>query len=374
MKRNHIFILSVTGLICLGIYHFFSPFYGTKENLDKKPKTLNIYTWLDFIPPTLQQKFERETGVKLHIDYIDSDEALEAKLLTGKTSYDVVYPSTPYVFRHMKLGLYQPLNLTKIPNIKNIDLDFIEDFKHENTVYSLPYLWGSSGFAYDVDSIKPAFADESINSWSYVLNPEKLRRIAPKGIAATASSNELFCAMAFWQGHSLKEDIAQEDIEQATLKAKLARPYWRVFLSSEAAIQALGSGEVAVAFIWNGDAVAAAKLASLQKRKIQYVIPKEGTLKWVDSLAIPHNSQSIELAHQFINFLLEPKHMAEVTNYVQFANTSSSSKKFIRSDILNNPILYPNPSDMKNLILDKRVDPKFERTINRHFFKILVGY
>lgn len=370
MKRARIFIFFICIIFCFGIYHFFAP---TSQKTINDKKILNIYTWLDFIPPSLQQKFERESGIKLHIDYIDSDESLEAKLLTGKTEYDLVYPSTPYVFRHIQLGLYQPLDLNKLPNIQYVDLSFIEEFKNNGKIYSIPYLWGSSGFAYDVDIFKSIFNNEQVDSWSYMFDPAKLKKIAAKGIASTASGNELFCAIDFWQGR-FTTYAAPQHIETVAQYARLARPYWRVFLSSEAAIQALGTGEVAIAFIWNGDAIAAQKLGALQGRKIRYVIPKEGTLKWVDGLAIPHTTQNADLAHIFINFLLEPENMAEVTNYVQFANTSSHSKKFIQTEIVNNPILYPESATMNKLILDKRTDSKFERTINRHFFKILVGY
>jgi putrescine transport system substrate-binding protein len=328
---------------------------------------------LDFIPSSLQKKFEEQTNIKLHIDYIDSDEGLETKLLTGKAEYDIVYPSTPYVFRNIQLGLYKPLNIKDIPNLNNIDTAFIKDFQTSNQLYALPYLWGTSGFAYDVETFENAFPNDQINSWEFVFNPEKLKKITSQGVAATASSNELFCAIKFWREKCLTDDTPSS-IQLNYAIAHQARPYWRVFLTSEAAIQALGSGEVSLAFMWSGDALAAQKLSLLRHKKIEYVIPKEGVLKWIDSLAIPHNAPNSSAAYQFINFLLEPEHMAEVTNYVKFANTSSRSKKYIASEILNNKIIYPDEHSLDKLYLDKRSHPQFERTINRHFFKILVGY
>ncbi|MDP3935393.1 MAG: extracellular solute-binding protein, partial [Alphaproteobacteria bacterium] len=106
----------------------------------------------------------------------------------------------------------------------------------------------------------------------------------------------------------------------------------------------------------------------------QYVIPKGGALKWIDGLAIPKNAPNPEAAHMFINFLLEPEHMALVTNFVRFANTSTQSKNFIHPAILENKIIYPDESVIQTLTIDTRSNPQFERTINRHFFKILVGY
>lgn len=334
---------------------------------------LTIYTWLDFIPPSLKKKFEDQTNIKIHIDYIDSDEGLEAKLLTGKSEYDIVYPSTPYVFRHIELGLYQALSPDKIPNLNNIDGGFISDFKTSNQLYALPYLWGTSGFVYEVETFQHTFPNEEIDSWSFMFDPAKLKKVSTKGVAATASSNELFCAINFWKGQPLKLSTAAS-IESSYSAANEARRFWRVFLTSEAAIQAIGSGEVALAFMWSGDALTAQKLSSLRNKKIQYVIPKEGALKWIDSLAIPHNAPNASAAYQFINFLLEPQHMAEVTNYVKFANTSSQSKKYIEPEILNNTMIYPTHDEMKRLVIDKRSHPQLERTMNRHFFKILVGY
>ncbi len=346
---------------------------STAEQGGAKTNRLSIYTWLDFIPPTLHKKFEDQTNIKVYVDYIDSDEGLEAKLLTGKSEYDIVYPSTPYVFRHIQLNLYKPLNNKDIPNLKNIDHEFITDFQVNDQLYALPYLWGTSGFAYDVEAFEQAFPNEQIDSWSFVFDPEKLKKISIKGVSATASGNELFCAVQFWKARPITE-ISPSSIQVTAADAHEARPYWRVFLTSEAAIQALGSGEVVLAFMWSGDALVAQKLSSLRNKKIEYVIPKEGALKWIDSLAIPQNAPNASAAYQFINFLLEPEHIAEVTNYVKFANTSSRSKKYIASELLNNKIVYPDGVALDNLHLNKRSHPQFERTMNRHFFKILVGY
>lgn len=369
MHRTYIIITFIGLLLSTGIYYSVAP----SEQKIQPHKLLTIYTWIDFIPPKLQKKFEDETGIKLRMDYIDSDEGLEAKLLTEKSEYDLVYPSTPYVFRHIELGLYSSLSLEKLSNLKYVDEEFLNDFKTGSTIYSVPYLWGTSGFAYDTEIFEVLFPNEAINSWGYLFDPKKLKHITSKSVSVTSSGNELFCAIGFWKGYP-PHNQTNEMITAITQAAHQARPYWRVFLSSESAIQALGSGEVAVACMWNGDALAAQRLSKLRNKKIQYVIPKEGALKWIDGLAIPHNAPNPDAAHKFINFLLEPEHMAEVTNYVNFANTSSTSKKFIRSDILRNKILYPDESIIKKLTVDKRSHPQFERTIHRHFFKILVGY
>jgi spermidine/putrescine-binding protein len=369
INRAYIFIILICFIFFAGLY---SVFPSKKQTASNTPQ-LTIYTWVDFIPPELQQKFKDQTGINLRIDYIDSDEGLEAKLLTGKAEYDIVYPSTPYVFRHMKLGLYAQLSLDKIPNIRNVDEDFIRGFKTKSTLYTIPYLWGTSGFAYDTETFDAIFPNEQIDSWSYVFDPKKLKKLTQKGVASTSSGNELFCAIGFWQ-NSRHQAATLKTIDTITRLANQARPYWRVFLSSESAIQALGSGEVAVAFMWSGDALAAQQLALLRHKHIQYVVPKEGALKWIDGLAIPHNALNSDAAHTFINFLLELEHIALVTNYVRFANTCSKSKKFIRSEILENKIIYPDESVMKTLAIDTQSNQQFERTINRHFFKILVGY
>jgi putrescine transport system substrate-binding protein len=369
INRAHFFIIFIGILLSSGLYYSLSP--SAPKNLPDK--TLTIYTWIDFIPPKLQKEFEAETGIKLRIDYIDSDEGLEAKLLTGKAEYDLVYPSTPYVFRHIKLGLYRPLSIDKLSNLCFVDKEFLRDFKANTKLYSVPYLWGTSGFAYDKESLDSLFPGERIDSWDYFFNPEKLAGIAKNGVSTTSSGNELFCAIGFWKGYQPHNQNAKT-LETISQIAMQARPYWRVFLSSESAIHALGSGEVSIAFMWNGDALAAQRLSKLRNKKLEYVIPKEGALKWIDGLAIPHNAPNADAAHTFINFLLQPEHMAAVTNYVHFSNTSSVSKKFIRPDILNNHILYPDEITMKRLSVDKRSLPEIERTINRLFFKILVGY
>lgn len=369
MKRN-IWILAGT-LVCLLLVYIG---YVSSKKGSRHQNVLTVYTWIDFIPADLQEKFEKQTGIKLHIDFIDSDEALEAKLLTGKSEYDLVYPSTPYVFRHMNLGLYKALDIQLIPNLKYIDAKFLSQFQSkEKLYYSIPYLWGSSGFAYDVDILAKAFPGEKIDSWEYVFSPKKLASIAKQGVAVTSSANEFFVAGAQWQGVRLSE-VAIGDIKKITEFVRKSRPHWTAFLSSDAAGQALLSGEVVLAGIWNGDAAKAKKLAYPQGKNLKYVIPKEGALQWVDSLAIPHNAPNAKDAHALINFLLEPKHMARVTNVVHFANTNPSSTQYVNSEIRSNNVLYPTPDVQARLVLDRRVNPKIERTINRYFFKILVGY
>lgn len=367
-KSVSLIIVILIIIIVTTLYHSIFPQHDNQE-----AKTLNVYTWLDFIPPSLQKKFEIQTGIKLHIDYIDSDEGLDAKLLTGKSQYDLVYPSTPHIFRHIQLGFYRPLTLSEIPNIHNIDSKFLNEFYDKDKLYSIPYIWGTAGFAYDETVFNILFPNEEINSWQYMFDPEKLKILNHYGVASTASANELFGAIGFWN-ESLTPGNKKNYFNLASDAARLARPYWRVFLTSEAAIHALGSGEVSIAFMWNGDAMAAKALGYIHERRIQYAVPKEGAFMWIDSMAIPKSSTKSNLALQFINFMLAPEHMAEVTNYVKFANTSSKAKKFIHAKILQNPILYPPFSTLNRLHLEKQMNPGPEQTINRQFFKILVGY
>ncbi len=361
------------GAIGVFVFLLYVSFFQRDETDVVSRKTLTVYTWLDFIPEALQQKFEEETGVKLHIDYINSDEALEAKLLTGKSEYDLVYPSTPYVFRHINLGLFQPLDRTKLPNLKYLDKGLVVSFEVEKQLFAIPYLWGSSGFAYDKDVFDKIFFGEKINSWGYLFDPQKLTFIRSFGLAMTSSANEMFVALGFWKDVNLA-CLTSNNLHLLAQFGKEARPYWTAFLSSDSAVQALASGEVISSFIWNGDAAKARDLAKLQGRNIRYVVPREGALKWVDSLAIPHNAPNANGAHKLINFLLKPENMALVTNVVRFANTSQASKAYISRGITSDEVLYPTQETQERLVLDRRSNSKIERTINRYFFRILVGY
>lgn len=360
-------------LLLFATYLFLTP--KQKEKASNFQSTVNVYTWVDFIPLELQKKFEQETGYKLNIDYIDSDEMLEAKLLTGKSEYDVVYPSTPYIFRHMNLGVYASLDLSLITNYQNVDSVFMNHFTSQKGVFFIPYLWGSSGLCYNVNVFNKVFPGVDVDSWGYVFNPDKLKLISKFGVASNVSPNELFSSIGFWRGYTPSTHPSNESfIQDSYSLAKKARPFWRVFLSSDASIQALGSGEVALAFMWNGDAVEAVNLARSKGKVLRYMVPKEGGLLWIDGLAIPKTSKNKIGAHAFINFLLEPKNMAVVTNAVRFANTASGSKPYINPKIVNNRVLYPVGDEYDRLHLDKRSSPKLERSINRHFFKILVAY
>ncbi len=297
---------------------------------------VNVYIWSDYLPPDVIEKFEKETGIKVNLDTYDSNEALLEKLQTGVSKYDVVVPSDYMVQILIKQNLLQKIDKSKIQNLKNINKKFLNlEFDPENN-FSIPFLWGTTGFAYRKDKL-----GEISNSWK-VLFDEKYNG----KILMLDDMRECFAVALKLLGHSINEtDItALLKAKELLMKQKrLVKQY-----NSSGFDQAILSGDVWIAHGWSGQLVRASETDT----NIVYVLPKEGGTLWIDNLAIPKTAENIENAHIFINFLLKPEIGARVSEFSSYATTNDSAKKFINSKYLTK-WRYPDDKMLENFELMK---------------------
>ncbi len=156
-------------------------------------KVVNVYNWSDYIAEDTIAKFEKETGIKVNYDMYDGNEMLETKLLAGNSGYDVVVPSASFLERQIKAGVYQKLDKSKLPNLKNMDPEIMQRaaLHDPGNEHAVVYMWGTTGIGYNPDKIAKAFPNAPVDSWSLVYEPENASKLKGCGIAVLDSPSEI---------------------------------------------------------------------------------------------------------------------------------------------------------------------------------------
>src|SRR5690606_11719106 len=339
-------------------------------------KVLHVYNWSDYIAPDTLANFEKETGIKVVYDVFDSNEVLEAKLLAGSSGYDVVVPSNPFLTKQIKAGVFQKLDKSKLPNWKNLDTDLLKALEPSDpgNLYSIPYMWGTIGIGYNVDKVKAVLGDGApVDSWDLVFKPENIEKLKSCGVSFLDSPTEMLPAAMNYQGLSpISENSA--DLKKGEELFLKIRPHVAYFHSSKY-ISDLANGNICVAVGYSGDLYQSKSRAEEAGTgvNIRYQIPKEGARSFFDMLAIPADAKNVGNAHVFLNFLLRPEVMAEITDYVQFPNANAAATPLLDEAIRNDPGIYPPQNVMAKLYSFPDLDAKVQRAMTRSWTKIKSG-
>ncbi len=339
-------------------------------------RAVNVYNWTDYIDPAAIQRFEKETGIRVHYDEYDSLETLEAKLLTGDSGYDLVVPSDePSLSRLIKAGALAPIDRSKVPNWKNLDPALMQRVAAADpgNAHGAIYLYGSTGLGILPDRIRALAPGAPLDSWDLLFKPEWASKIAECGIVMMDSEIDVIPTVLRYLGRSPdSNDPADLAAVEKTLMA--IRPYIRNFASA-GALEELASGEACLALDYSGDVAQAAARAREAKRgvTVRYVIPKEGAQIGFDMLALPVDAPHKDAALKFINFLLQPDVMAGITNKVRYPNAVPASRPMIRPDLLSDPAVYPSPSAMARMFHIGPVPLVAERARTRMWARFKAG-
>lgn len=338
-------------------------------------KTVVIYNWSDYIGETTTADFEARTGIKVIYDVMDSNEVLETKLLAGRTGYDIVVPTAPFLERQIKAGVYRKLDKSKLPNLANMDPDIMtRTAAHDpGNEHSLIYLWGTVGLGYNADMVKKALGTDKLDSWSAIFDPKNAAKLARCGITMLDSPTDVYGSVAIYMGIDPNSE-KPEDLAAVEQTLTRVRPYLKYFHSSSY-INDLAAGEICVALGWSGDVLQARDRGAAATRpvKIAYVIPKEGAINYFDMMAIPADAPHPDNAHAFLNFLMEPEVIAKISNKVRFANGNAKALPLINEAMRNDPNVYPSADVRARLHPDLAESPAFSRDLNRAWTRIRTG-
>ena len=339
-------------------------------------RVVNVYNWSDYIDPTVLTEFTRSTGIKVRYDTFDSNDTLETKLLAGKSGYDVVVPTAYFLERQIKAGVFQKLDKSKLPNLKNVWPDIARRLAvyDPGNQYGVNYMWGTTGIGYNVKAVRRILGPAGkIDSWAIVFKPENLAKFKDCGVEMLDSSDDILPAALSYLGLN-PDSLKPEDLERAADLVAKVRPSVRKFHSSEY-LDSLATGEICLVVGWSGDIKQAQKRAAEAKNGVDigYSIPDGKAQMWFDNLAIPKDAPHVAEAYAFIDFLLRPEVAAKNSNLVSYANGNLASQKFIAKAVLDDPTIYPPPNVMAGLFTIHARDAKSQRVINRLWTRIKTG-
>jgi spermidine/putrescine transport system permease protein len=318
-------------LVGLGI--LLAPFGLARPPSAAGDRVLNLYIWSNYIAPETLARFERRHGVTVNVDLYDSNEALLAKLQAGNAGYDVIVPSDYSVQVLTAQGLLRPLDHSALPNLRHVDASFLDRDYDRGNRFSVPYFWGTTGIAYRRSRVAGA-----IDSWHALWDPRYSGRIL-----MLDDAREAFMAALKRRGHSLNTT------DETTLRAArddlvAQRPLVRVYNSTNFE-DVLLSGDVWVAQGWSGQFAKAMD----QDPDIAYVIPKEGSELFIDNLAIPVDARHPALAHQFLDFTMEPEVAAEICRTMRYSSPNRSAWALLPEAIRHNPAIFPDADVLARL-------------------------
>ena len=338
-------------------------------------KKLFLYNWADFIGTKTLQRFEQLTGIKVVYDTYDAEETMEARLLAGESGYDVVSASSNFFSREIKAGVYQPLDMAQLPNWKNLNprILAIQSMSDPGNRHAVPYLHAVNGFAYNVDMIRSRMPNAPVGSLDMIFKPEIISRFADCGVTILDSPEDTI-GMALSYLHLNPNSTRREDFEAADRLLMSIRPYVRSFDSSEY-MNALANKEVCVAMSWSADyatVMARARAAGVPVH-LAFTVPKEGANQSFSSLLIPVGATHPEAAHKFLNFIMDPQVIAEITNEIYYGNANLAANAFVRPEILHDKNLYPTPDIQARLYPSVEVSIATERIRTRIWTRIKTG-
>ncbi len=308
-------------------------------------KELNIFMWSEYMDEeNMPADFEKATGIKVRLDVYENNEEMVAKLQAGGVSqYDIIVPSDYIMPVLINQKLIQPLDHSKIPNIKNLKEIFTKTNYDPGNKYSAAWQWGTVGLMYRRDRIK----DEDAQSWDILFDSSK----KSGQFWLIDSVREMLGIALLYKGYEFNSVVPDElkaaaDLLVDTKKRKTCMG----FKPGVGGKNDVVSGTAAAAIVYNGDAIQA---VADDPKNLAFTVPKEGSEIWYDSMCIPAKAPNVDSAHAWINWILDPKVGASLSNYNRFATPNEAAMPFITPDDLKNPGIYPTEEIIKTLHFTK---------------------
>ncbi|MCA6216739.1 polyamine ABC transporter substrate-binding protein [Ideonella sp. B7] len=349
---------------------------GTALAADE-PKVLNIYNWSDYIAPDTLANFEKETGIKVRYDNYDNNEILHAKLVAGKTGYDIVVPGAHFAKQQITAGLFQKLDRSQLSHWSNLDPALLKQMENVDpgNQYLVDWLWGYVTVGINVDKVKKALGGLPMpdNAWSLIFDPKYAAKLKSCGVSFLDSPSEVLpVAMGYVGKPAYSRNAA--DYKAAEDMLKQVRPSVTRF-SSSGYIDEMAQGSLCAVMGYSGDINIARARAIEAKNgvKLEALIPTKGATLFFDSMAIPADAPHPKNALKFINYILRPEVHASLTNKVFYANPNKASLKFVKKDVASNPSIFLSATDMAKMTAPDSVPQDIKRVQTRIFthFKAL---
>ncbi len=353
------------------------------------PKVLNIYNWSDYIAEDTIKNFEKETGIKVRYDTYDNNEILHAKLVAGKTGYDIVVPGSHFAKTQIEGGLLQKLDRSKLSNWGNLDKGLLDQLAKldPGNAHLVDWLWGYVTVGININKVKAALGDLPMpeNAWSLLFDPKYASKLKSCGVSVLDSASEVLPAALLYLGKPAYSREAADYAEAGKL-LKSIRPFVTKF-SSSGYIEDMVGGATCLVMGFSGDiniarsraAEAASDTKSKSKAKpkapvlIEALVPKTGATLFFDTMAIPKDAKNVENAHLFINYILRPEVHASLTNKVFYANPNAASLKFVQKEVAENKSIFLDAEATKTMVAPDALPQDLRRVQTRTFTSFKAG-
>lgn len=319
-------------------------------------KLLRLYNWADYFAPDTLEAFTRETGIRVIYDVMDSSETLEAKMMSGHSGYDLIFPGDTVAERLMRAGALQPLDPARLEHLDEIEpgLKTLQTRYPYSRHATVPYTWGTIGLTYNQAQVEARLPGAPVNSLDMLFKPELAARFADCGISLIDSPDEVLAVVLNYLGHDPRS-ARPEDLVEAVALLKGIKPYIRKFQSQP--VTQLVNGDICLSLGYSGDMTQAQRSADEAGKAVrfQYRVPREGTTVWMDTMAIPADAVHPEYAYALINFLMRPERMAAISNATGYPTSSAAARPLVAEDMRNNPDIYVDAATYERLIPGKDI-------------------
>ena len=330
---------------------------------------LYLYIWNTYLSDDTVHRFEAQCRCRLKQDFYSDNEEMLAKIEAGAIGYDLIVPTGNAVETLLRKNALRPLDKSKLPNLQNVKAEFRNPWYDPGMHYAVPYATTVTLLGYNATRL--AELGLPTDSWALIFEPRYLEKLKGK-VTVLNSQRELMAAAMKYLGYPVQEsDQARwDEAKRLILRAK---PYWATF-SNSTYIKDLAIGNIWVAHGYSSDMYRAQQDALEAKRPftIDFRMPKEGAVLAVDSFVLHKSGGRPDLAHQFIDFMLEGANAADVSNLIGAGNPNAAATPFILPEIAGNPGIFPPPDELLRLEMLRDFDPKTRRSLSRMWTEIKV--
>lgn len=366
MNKSHLRAIFLASLVCVG---------ASTPAAAAEPR-VNLYNWFGLIAPETPKEFEQKTGAKMHVDTFDSAEVMQGKAMAGRTGYDVVVATSNVLPSLIQAGVLAPLDRSQLSNYSHLDPEMMAllAINDPGNLYSVPYLWGTTGIGYDVDKVKAALGDNApVDSWDLIFKEENISKLKSCGVAMLDSPSEIISIALHYLGLPSNSQNPEDYLKAQALLLKI-RPYVLYFDSSRTDAD-FADGNICVVVGWASGALTAQAINEKNNtgRKIAYSLPREGGLVWSENFVLLKDAPHAKEGLAFINYMLEPQVIAKSSNHTLYPNANKDATEFVEQKLRDNPWIYPDKNTVATLVPLEPLPLKLERIRTRVWTKVKSG-
>jgi spermidine/putrescine transport system substrate-binding protein len=330
---------------------------------------LHLYNWNNYISGETIARFEAQCGCHVAQDYYSDNEEMLAKLAAGATGYDIIVPTGNAMETLIREHALRPLDKSRLPNLQNLNPAYLNTPFDPGNVYSVPYAYTITLIGYNVEKMREL--NLPTDSWAVIFEPRYLEKVRDR-VTVLDSQRELMAAALLYLGHSAN-DTDEAHWKEARDLIIRAKPYWAAFNASSY-IKELTVGNIWLVHGYSNDIFQANQDAQKAGRPFHIAasIPKEGAVLSLDSMVLHRSGPRPDLALEFINFMLEGRNSAELTNLIGSGNPNLDALKYVRPEVAANQSVFPTREQLKRLEMLRDLDRNQRRVLSRMWTEIKI--